>query len=110
MIRLADISLGQHPTRRDAFVPLCLPIISPRFFPTIMDAPLHPPLRVTALSSEPLTNKKTQKQLELFLQDFRDRSTAAQGGQSVVTVQVDKLCVALKEEREELKAVAKLKA
>ncbi|KAJ7074680.1 hypothetical protein C8F01DRAFT_1274211 [Mycena amicta] len=64
-----------------------------------MDAPLNPPLRVAALSSKPLTNKSTQKRLELFLEDFQNRSTAAQGGQPAVTVQIQKLCTALTEER-----------
>ncbi|KAJ7715652.1 hypothetical protein DFH07DRAFT_361681 [Mycena maculata] len=72
-----------------------------------MDAPLHPPLRINAVSSKSLSSKGTQKRLEAFLQDFQDRTTAAQGGQTAVTVQVQKLKDALKEEREELKAIAK---
>ncbi|KAJ7509620.1 hypothetical protein B0H11DRAFT_1702758 [Mycena galericulata] len=69
-----------------------------------MDAPLDPPLRVNALSSKSLTNKSTQKRLEAFLQDFQDRTTAAQSGHTAVTVQVQKLKDALKEERDEIKA------
>ncbi|KAJ6614134.1 hypothetical protein B0H10DRAFT_2046147 [Mycena sp. CBHHK59/15] len=69
-----------------------------------MDAPLHPPLRINALSSKPLSSKNTQKRLETFLQDFQDRTTAAQGGHTAVTVQVQKLKDALKEEREAMKA------
>ncbi|KAJ6582143.1 hypothetical protein B0H19DRAFT_1252275 [Mycena capillaripes] len=72
-----------------------------------MDAPLHPPLRVDALSSKPLTSKSTQKRLEVFLQDLQDRTTAAQSGHTAVTVQVQKLKDALKEEREAIKAVSK---
>ncbi|KAF7296678.1 hypothetical protein HMN09_01076600 [Mycena chlorophos] len=64
------------------------------------------PLRVTPLSSRSLTTKGTQKGLELFLQDLQDRTTAAQGGQTTVTVQLEKLAKALKEEREEMNAVA----
>ncbi|KAJ7148540.1 hypothetical protein C8R43DRAFT_855104, partial [Mycena crocata] len=65
-----------------------------------MDAPLHPPLRIDALSSKPLTSKSTQKRLEVFLQDFQDRTTASQSGHTTMTVQVTKLKDALKEERE----------
>ncbi|KAJ7694586.1 hypothetical protein B0H17DRAFT_1199111 [Mycena rosella] len=72
-----------------------------------MDAPLHPPLRITALSGKPLSTKSTQKRLEAFLQDFEDRTTAAQSGQTAVTVQVQKLRDALKEEREAVKALSK---
>ncbi|KAJ7464390.1 hypothetical protein FB451DRAFT_438180 [Mycena latifolia] len=72
-----------------------------------MDAPLHPPLRINALSSKPLSAKSTQKRLEGFLQDFQDRTTAAQSGHTAVTVQVQKLKDALKEEREAVKALAK---
>ncbi|KAJ6463667.1 hypothetical protein C8R47DRAFT_1057689 [Mycena vitilis] len=72
-----------------------------------MDAPLHPPLRVDADSHKSLSSKSTQKRLELFLQDFQDRTTAAQSGQTAVTVQVQKLKDALKEEREAIKAVSK---
>ncbi|KAF7296683.1 Short-chain dehydrogenase/reductase family protein [Mycena chlorophos] len=73
---------------------------------TVMDTPLHPPLRVTPLSGKPLTSKNTQKRLEVFLQDLQDRTTAAQGGQTTVTVQLEKLAKALKEEREDMKLVA----
>ncbi|KAJ6592202.1 hypothetical protein DFH09DRAFT_1136850, partial [Mycena vulgaris] len=72
-----------------------------------MDAPLHPPLRINALSSKALSTKSTQKRLESFLQDFQDRTTAAQSGHTAATVQVEKLKDALKEEREAVKASAK---
>ncbi|KAF7356144.1 Short-chain dehydrogenase/reductase family protein [Mycena venus] len=72
-----------------------------------MDAPLHPPLRIDALSTKPLSSKSTQKRLEAFLQDFQDRTTAAQSGHTAVTVQVQKLKDALKDEREAVKAVSK---
>ncbi|KAJ7083813.1 hypothetical protein C8R44DRAFT_722024 [Mycena epipterygia] len=72
-----------------------------------MDAPLHPPLRINALSSKGLTSKSTQKRLEAFLQDFQDRTTAAQSGHTAATVQVHKLKDALKEEREMTKALSK---
>ncbi|KAJ7181131.1 hypothetical protein C8R46DRAFT_1211403 [Mycena filopes] len=72
-----------------------------------MDAPLHPPLRISALSSTPLSNKNAQKRLEGFLQDLQDRTTASQSGHTAVTVQVQKLADALKEEREDIKAVSR---
>ncbi|KAJ7289299.1 hypothetical protein C8J57DRAFT_1277261 [Mycena rebaudengoi] len=72
-----------------------------------MDAPLNPPLRINALSTKSLSSKSTQKRLEVFLQDFQDRTTAAQSGHTAVTVQVRKLKDALKEERDAVKAVAK---
>ncbi|KAK7024866.1 short-chain dehydrogenase/reductase family protein [Favolaschia claudopus] len=70
-----------------------------------MDAPLHAPLRINAISRTPLSTKRTQKRLEAFLQDFQDRTTAAQGGHSAVTVQVQKLKDALKEDKDVVKAV-----
>ncbi|KAJ7197741.1 hypothetical protein GGX14DRAFT_525986 [Mycena pura] len=71
-----------------------------------MDAPLHPPLRVVALSSKPLTKKGTRKRLEVFLQDLQDRTTTSRGG-TAVTVQVQKLRDALREERDAIDAVLK---
>ncbi|KAJ7097223.1 hypothetical protein B0H15DRAFT_879855 [Mycena belliarum] len=69
-----------------------------------MDSPLHPPLRIDALSRKALSTKSAQKCLESFLQDFQDRTTAAQSGQTAVTVQVQKLKTALKEERKAMEA------
>ncbi|KAF7370138.1 Short-chain dehydrogenase/reductase family protein [Mycena sanguinolenta] len=73
-----------------------------------MDAPLHPPLRIDAISSTSLSSKSAQKRLESLLVDFQGRTTAAQGGggRSAVTVQVQKLRDALKEERDVIKAVS----
>jgi hypothetical protein len=53
-----------------------------------------------------LSSKGTQKRLEVFLQDFQDRTTTTQGGHTAVTVQVQKLKNALKEEREAVKAAS----
>ncbi|KAJ7694565.1 hypothetical protein B0H17DRAFT_931676 [Mycena rosella] len=72
-----------------------------------MDAPLHPPLRINARSSKPLSTKSTQKRLEVFLQDFQDRTTAAQSGHTAVTVQVQKLQDALKDERAATRVLSK---
>ncbi|KAF9483058.1 hypothetical protein BDN70DRAFT_874300 [Pholiota conissans] len=64
-----------------------------------MDPPLSPPVHIQPISSAPVTLKATQKRLEVFLEDFQARSTSAQGGNTAVTVQLQKLADALKEER-----------
>lgn len=64
-----------------------------------MDRPLTPPPRVRVISTIPISTKTTQKRLETFLDDFQARSTSAQGGNTAVTVQLQKLVDALKEER-----------
>jgi hypothetical protein len=70
---------------------------------TLMDPPLSPPVRIQAISATPITQKATQKQLEAFLQDFQSRSTSAQGGNTAVTVQLQKLANALKADRKKKK-------
>lgn len=64
-----------------------------------MDAPIYPPVRLQPISSTPLSARKTQKVLETFLDDFQTRSTASQGGNTAVTVQLQKLKDALQEGR-----------
>ena len=64
-----------------------------------MDPPLTPPARIQVLSTTPISTKTTQKRLQLFLDDFQARNTSAQGGNTAVTVQLQKLADALKEER-----------
>ncbi|KAF8194668.1 hypothetical protein BJ912DRAFT_1087228 [Pholiota molesta] len=64
-----------------------------------MDPPLSPPVHIHPIASTPITLKATQKRLEDFLEDFQARSTSAQGGNTAVTVQLQKLTDALKEER-----------
>ncbi|KAF8159224.1 hypothetical protein B0H34DRAFT_394411 [Crassisporium funariophilum] len=68
-----------------------------------MDPPLAPPVRLQALSSTPISAKQAQKNLEAFLDDFQARSTSTQGGNTAVTVQLQKLTNALKEERAQKK-------
>ncbi|KAF8959603.1 hypothetical protein BDZ97DRAFT_1666908 [Flammula alnicola] len=68
-----------------------------------MDPLLSPPVRIEAVSAAPITKKATQKRLEAFLEDFQSRSTSAQGGNTAVTVQLQKLADALKEERKKKK-------
>ncbi|KXN90348.1 hypothetical protein AN958_04381 [Leucoagaricus sp. SymC.cos] len=64
-----------------------------------MDVPLHPPVRIHTLASTPLSTKNAEKRLDAFIEDFQARSTAAQGGNTAVTVQLQKLKDALREER-----------
>ena len=66
---------------------------------TTMDPPLAPPVRIQAISSTPITTKAVRKSVEIFLDDFQSRTTSAQGGNTAVTVQLQKLANALKEER-----------
>lgn len=64
-----------------------------------MDAPLNPPMRLQAHSVRSVSSKATQKRLEAFLDDFQARTTASQAGNTAVTVQLQKLKEALREER-----------
>ena len=64
-----------------------------------MDPPLSPPVRLQAISATPITQKAMQKQIEMFLEDFQSRTTAAQGSNTAVTVQLQKLANALKADR-----------
>lgn len=68
-----------------------------------MDPPLSPPVHIQPFASSQLTLKATQKRLEAFLEDFEARSTSAQGGNTAVTVQLQKLADALKTERKQKK-------
>ena len=64
-----------------------------------MDPPLTPPVRIQPNSSVSITAKSAQKRMESFLDDFQDRTIASQSGNTAVTVQLQKLADALKEER-----------
>lgn len=68
-----------------------------------MDAPLNPPTRIEPLSKTPLSTRAAENLLHTFLQDFEARSTSAQGGNTAVTVQLQKLKDALHEERKRKK-------
>jgi exopolysaccharide biosynthesis protein len=65
----------------------------------IMDNRLTPPHRIQIMSVIPISTKTTRKRLKAFLDDFQARSTSAQGGNTAVTVQLQKLMDVLKEER-----------
>ncbi|PPQ72866.1 hypothetical protein CVT26_003491 [Gymnopilus dilepis] len=64
-----------------------------------MDPPLSPPIRIQPIKSTEISTKAARKNLETFLEDFSSRSTSVQGGNTAVTVQLQKLAAALKEER-----------
>ncbi|KAJ3564664.1 hypothetical protein NP233_g8144 [Leucocoprinus birnbaumii] len=64
-----------------------------------MDIPLHPPVRIQTLASSSLSTKSAEKRIEAFIEDFQARSTASQGSNTAVTVQLQKLKDAIREER-----------
>jgi len=68
-----------------------------------MDIPLHPPLRIQTLTSSPLSKKSTETSIEAFIDDFQARSTTTQGSNTAVTVQLQKLKDALRDERKKKK-------
>ncbi|KAJ3992359.1 hypothetical protein F5050DRAFT_1552495, partial [Lentinula boryana] len=63
-----------------------------------MDPALHAPLNLRPLSVRPISAKNVAKQLGNFVEDFQARTTAAQGGNTAVTVQLQKLKDAMQEE------------
>lgn len=75
------------------------PVNYPATFQNIMDVPLSPPLRIQTLNSTSLSTKHAEKRMEAFIDDFQAKSTAAQGGNTAVTVQLQKLRNALHDER-----------
>jgi len=68
-----------------------------------MDPPLAPPVRIRPISATPIAAKVTRKHIDNFLDGFQARSTSAQSGSSAVTVQLQKLAIALKGERKLVK-------
>ena len=68
-----------------------------------MERPLSPPPRIQIISANEISTKVARKHLANFLDDFQARSTSAQGGNTAVTVQLQKLIDALKEESQRVK-------
>jgi len=64
-----------------------------------MDPPLTPPLRIQPFKAQSISERQAQKGVQTFLENFQGRSTSAQGGNTAVTVQLQKLAMALKDER-----------
>lgn len=68
-----------------------------------MESPLTPPPRLQVISASEIPSRTAQKRIAAFLDDFHARSTSAQGGNTAVTVQLQKLGDALKEESQRVK-------
>ncbi|KDQ21052.1 hypothetical protein BOTBODRAFT_169713 [Botryobasidium botryosum FD-172 SS1] len=62
-----------------------------------MDTPLHPPLRISCLSATPLPAVQAQAQLAHFVANFQQR-TRTQGGDTTISVQLEKFEAALRQE------------
>ena len=69
-----------------------------------MDPALTPPVHIVPLATTSVSQKAARKQIDGFLSAFEARSTSAQGGNTAVTVQLQKLADALKEERKAKKS------
>ncbi|KAJ4483871.1 hypothetical protein J3R30DRAFT_3238857, partial [Lentinula aciculospora] len=63
-----------------------------------MDPALQPPINLRPLSLRPISTKNVAKRLGNFVEDFQARTTVAQGGNTAVTVQLQKLKDAIQEE------------
>lgn len=63
-----------------------------------MDAPLHPPIRLQPVSSRPINAEDTKRILGRFIDDLQERGLVAQGGNTAMTVQLQKMRDALHEE------------
>lgn len=68
-----------------------------------MDAPLNPPARIQPFSVTPISTRSTQKRIDAFMNEFQARTTAGQGINTAVTVQLQNLRDALHEEHERRK-------
>ncbi|KAI0057639.1 hypothetical protein BV25DRAFT_1762654, partial [Artomyces pyxidatus] len=58
-----------------------------------------PPVRILTVSTKKLSTKAAHATLAQFLEDFQERSSTIKGGDNTVTVQLQKLSMALQEER-----------
>ncbi|KAG7098793.1 hypothetical protein E1B28_000698 [Marasmius oreades] len=63
-----------------------------------MDLPLTPPIRIQPMEERSVSLKTTEKLLDAFLDDFHARTSAVQGGNTSVSVQLQKLKDALAQE------------
>jgi restriction endonuclease S subunit len=68
-----------------------------------MERPLSPPLRIQVISTDEIPPRTAQKRIAAFLDDFQARSTSTQEGNTAVTVQLQKLMDALKEDYQHVK-------
>ncbi|KAG2030573.1 hypothetical protein BDR03DRAFT_905931 [Suillus americanus] len=63
-----------------------------------MDDIAHPPVRLQAASSVPISSKHALSLVNNFLDDFQARSTPSKGSDTSITAQLQKLSKALEEE------------
>ncbi|KAJ7579143.1 hypothetical protein C8J56DRAFT_964904 [Mycena floridula] len=64
-----------------------------------MDSAEIPPVRLQAREYQPISASKALKNVQQYLDDLERRTTAAQGGKTTATVQLQKLTEALKAEK-----------
>jgi hypothetical protein len=62
-----------------------------------MDDSVHPPVRFQAVSSTTLSTRNVKARIDNFLADFQSRTTPGKGGDTTVTVQLQKLSGALQQ-------------
>ncbi|KAG2030568.1 hypothetical protein BDR03DRAFT_974444 [Suillus americanus] len=63
-----------------------------------MDDIAHPPVRLQAASSVPISSKHALSLVNNFLDDFQAHSTPSKGSDTSITAQLQKLSKALEEE------------
>lgn len=62
-----------------------------------MDESVHPPVRLQVVSSTSASTKNVKGRLHTFLENFQNRSTPSNSGDSTVTAHLQKLSNALQE-------------
>ncbi|KAG2143764.1 uncharacterized protein EDB93DRAFT_567492 [Suillus bovinus] len=63
-----------------------------------MDDIAHPPVRLQATSSIPISSRQALTRINNFLDDFQARSTPSKGSDTSITAQLQKLSKALEQE------------
>ncbi|KAG2046892.1 hypothetical protein BDR06DRAFT_964530 [Suillus hirtellus] len=63
-----------------------------------MDDIAHPPARLQAASSVPISSRHALSRVNDFLDDFQARSTPSKGSDTSITAQLQKLSKALEQE------------
>ncbi|KAG1738552.1 hypothetical protein EDB19DRAFT_897732 [Suillus lakei] len=63
-----------------------------------MDDIAHPPVRLQAASSVPISSTHALSRVNNFLDDFQARSTPSKGSDTSITAQLQKLSKALEQE------------
>ncbi|KAJ8077225.1 hypothetical protein PM082_001653 [Marasmius tenuissimus] len=68
-----------------------------------MDLPLTSPIRIQPSEERSVSSKVAENMLDAFLDDFHARTSTTQGGNTTVSVQLQKLKDALAEENSKRK-------